>query len=140
MAELPEGGHWITYRGHHVWVDAQGKFNFLGPSKKGGPAGKPHPIPGRKSVSIDRFEGKSKQIAVLIDEEGETYLRPRGHLPEGAKEGDVLRHDLTHDREATERVHRETKGVQRQLRGRDQGGDIKLNEEYKKQTRRPRGN
>ena len=83
-------------------------------------------IPGRKHVTIDRFEGDSKQIAVLIDDDGTPYLRPRTALPEGAKPGDVLKHDLTHDRQATKAVADQTKKIQRSMRREDNGKDIKF--------------
>ena len=83
-------------------------------------------IPGRKRVTIDRFEGDSKQIAVLIDDDGTPYLRRRTALPEGAKPGDVLKHDLTHDRQATKSVAAYTDQIQRSMRREDNGKDIKF--------------
>ncbi len=41
-------------------------------------------------LSFDRFEGKSKQIAVLVADDGATVKVPRSFLPAGAKPGDVL--------------------------------------------------
>ena len=41
-------------------------------------------------LSFDRFEGKGKQIAVLVADDGTTVNMPKALLPSGAKPGDVL--------------------------------------------------
>ena len=41
-------------------------------------------------LSLDRFEGKNKSIAVLLTDDGESINLPRALLPPGAKAGDVL--------------------------------------------------
>jgi hypothetical protein len=41
-------------------------------------------------LSIDRFEGEKKQIAVLITDDGQQFHIPQGLLPGRAKAGDVL--------------------------------------------------
>ena len=48
-------------------------------------------------LSLDRFEGKGKQIAVLLTDDGETLNLPRSVLPPGVKPGDVLTLTLEHD-------------------------------------------
>ena len=48
-------------------------------------------------LSLDRFEGKGKQIAVLLTDDGETLNLPKSILPPGVKPGDVLTLTLEHD-------------------------------------------
>ena len=38
-------------------------------------------------LSLDRFEGKGKQVAVLLTDDGETLNMPRSLLPPAAKPG-----------------------------------------------------
>ncbi len=77
-------------------------------------------------LSLDRFEGKGKQIAVLITEAGETVNVPKALLPKGAGPGDVFTFTLELDQDATRQVADETRRVQDRLADRDPGGDIKL--------------
>jgi Protein of unknown function (DUF3006) len=77
-------------------------------------------------LSLDRFEGKGKQVAVLLSDDGETVNLPRSILPPGVKPGDVLTLTLEHDPVATRQVALETRAVQDRLAERDPGGDIKL--------------
>ena len=42
-------------------------------------------------LSIDRFEGDKKQIAVLLAEDGTAINFPKALLPKGAKAGDSSR-------------------------------------------------
>ena len=77
-------------------------------------------------VSLDRFEGKKKSIAVLVTDDGESINLPRALLPPGAKAGDVLSLSLETDPEATRRLAEETRQVQQDLEKTDPGGDIKL--------------
>jgi hypothetical protein len=102
-------------------------------------------------MSIDRFEGDRKQIAVLVTEDGEHQINVlKKLLPKGAKAGDVLMMDLgrddggaprvaaaaaagdtgdmaiTKDEAATEDVARKTRKVQEDLKRKDPGGDIEL--------------
>jgi hypothetical protein len=77
-------------------------------------------------LSFDRFEGKSKQIAVLVADDGATLNVPKSLLPEGAKPGDVLTLVLEVDAAATANLAKESKRVQDELSERDPGGDIKL--------------
>jgi len=77
-------------------------------------------------LSLDRFEGKSKEIAVLVNDEGQTVNLPKSLLPPGTKPGDVLTLTLERDAEASRQVADETRRVQDKLSERDPGGDIKL--------------
>jgi hypothetical protein len=77
-------------------------------------------------LSFDRFEGKSKQIAVLVTDDGATLNVPKSLLPSGAKPGDVLTLVLEVDTAATARLAKESRHVQDDLSKRDPGGDIKL--------------
>jgi Protein of unknown function (DUF3006) len=77
-------------------------------------------------LSFDRFEGKGKQIAVLVADDGATLNVPRSLLPSGAKPGDVLTLSLELDPGATAKLAKETRSVQDELSKRDPGGDIKL--------------
>ncbi len=78
------------------------------------------------SVSIDRFEGKGKDIAVLVTDDGETLNIPKSLLPPKSKPGDVLKLSLERDEQATQDVADETRRVQGKLSETDPGGDIKL--------------
>jgi hypothetical protein len=77
-------------------------------------------------LSFDRFEGKGKQIAVLVADDGATLNVPRSLMPSGAKPGDVLTLALELDAGATAKLEKETRRVQDDLSKRDPGGDIKL--------------
>jgi hypothetical protein len=83
-------------------------------------------VPDRHSLSLDRFEGKSQEIAVLLTDDGESINLPRTLLPSNAKPGDILTLLLTLDPEQTRAVADETRRVQKKLKERDPGGDIKL--------------
>jgi hypothetical protein len=77
-------------------------------------------------MSLDRFEGKSKEIAVLVTDDGETVNMPKSFLPPAVKPGDVLTVSIGRDDEATRKLAAETRQVQDKLSARDPGGDIKL--------------
>jgi hypothetical protein len=77
-------------------------------------------------LSLDRFEGKNKSIAVLLLDDGESINFPRSLLPPGAKAGDILNLTLERDVEATKKLTEETKAMQKDLKTNDSGGDIKL--------------
>jgi Protein of unknown function (DUF3006) len=77
-------------------------------------------------LSLDRFEGKGKQIAVLVADDGATLNIPKSLLPSGAKPGDVLSFSLELDPGATAKLAQETRRLQDDLSKRDPGGDIKL--------------
>ena len=55
-------------------------------------------------LSIDRFEGDKKQIAVLLTDDGTPINFPKALLPKGAKAGDVLTLQIERDAEATKKV------------------------------------
>lgn len=77
-------------------------------------------------LSLDRFEGKGKSIAVLLTDDDETINLPRSLLPADARPGDVLTLSLQRDDEATRALAEETRRIQQELRQSDPGGDIKL--------------
>ena len=77
-------------------------------------------------LSFDRFEGKGKQTAVLVADDGTAVNIPGSFLPAGATPGDVLCLSLERDAGATARLKKETRSVQDDLSKRDPGGDIKL--------------
>jgi hypothetical protein len=77
-------------------------------------------------LSIDRFEGDRKEIAVLVSEDGAQINLPRRLLPRGVAAGDVLALTLERDAGATRQLARRTKEVQETLKKTDSGGDIKL--------------
>lgn len=78
------------------------------------------------SLSIDRFEGDHKEIAVLIQEDGATIQVPRSFLPKGVKAGEVLSVSFERDPEATKTLADETRKIQDDLKKTDPGGDISL--------------
>jgi Protein of unknown function (DUF3006) len=80
----------------------------------------------RLSLSVDRFEGKSRPIAVLLTDDGESINMPGSLLPPGVKPGDVLTITIEHDAEATRKLADETRRVQGKLSQGDPGGDIRL--------------
>lgn len=62
---------------------------------------------------IDRFEG---DVAVLLAGDREDAVRwPKVLLPEGAKEGDILRVSLSVDADATRQAREEAETLLRQL-------------------------
>jgi hypothetical protein len=77
-------------------------------------------------LSLDRFEGKKKEIAVLVADDGLQINFPRDLLPAGAKAGDVLSLTIERDQAATERLRAETWKLQDELGQSDSGGDIAL--------------
>jgi hypothetical protein len=83
-------------------------------------------VAARLSLSLDRFEGEGKQIAVLVTDDGETLNVPRSLLPPEAGPGAVLTLTLEYDALATRKVAEQTRHVQDRLSGRDPGGDIQL--------------
>jgi Protein of unknown function (DUF3006) len=77
-------------------------------------------------LSIDRFEGEKKQVAVLLTDDGTPVNFPRKLLPKGVKGGDILSLTIERDEAATQKVARETRAVQDELKKTDRGGDIRL--------------
>jgi hypothetical protein len=77
-------------------------------------------------LSLDRFEGKDKEIAVVVTDDGASINLPKTLLPADAKPGDVLTFSLEIDAGATESLAKETRKLQDELKSTDPGGDIKL--------------
>jgi Protein of unknown function (DUF3006) len=77
-------------------------------------------------LSIDRFEGDKKQIAVLLTDDGTSINFPMTLLPKGARAGDLLTFQIERDTEATLKLAEDTRKVQYQLKNTDPGGDIRL--------------
>ena len=82
-------------------------------------------LPGEERLtirlSIDRFEGDKKQIAVLLAEDGTAINFPKALLPKGAKAGDLLTLQIERDAEATRKLAEDTRKVQDQLKKTDPG-------------------
>jgi hypothetical protein len=74
-------------------------------------------------LSIDRFEGARKQVAVLLADDGTQINFPKALLPKEAKAGDILSVQIERDTEATRHVADATKKIQDDLKRRDPGGD-----------------
>lgn len=70
---------------------------------------------------IDRFEG---EIAVLVN--NITLNVPRSILPEDAKEGDVIVMEIKIDVEETKRLRKDLEDKLKNLRDREEKGDIWL--------------
>jgi len=83
-------------------------------------------VPTPLRLSLDRFEGPGKEVAVLVDDEGVQVLMPRAYLPPGARPGVVLTLRLEVDEQATAELNREGKAIQDRLSSRDPGGDVSL--------------
>src|SRR5205823_5460424 len=77
-------------------------------------------------LTIDRFEGAKKQIAVLLTDDGDSINFPKALLPKGAQAGDILTFTIERDTAATQTVADKTKKVRAELDKGDRGGDIKL--------------
>jgi len=80
----------------------------------------------RLSLSLDRFEGKGKSIAVLLTDSGEALNIPRSLLVPDAVPGDVLALTLERDAAATRQLAEQTRRLQDKLSRRDPGGDLRL--------------
>jgi Protein of unknown function (DUF3006) len=77
-------------------------------------------------LSIDRFEGARKEIAVLVTPDGRSIHFPRDLLPKGSKAGDLLAMSLDRDVEGMAELARKAKAVRDDLAKTDPGGDIQL--------------
>ena len=77
-------------------------------------------------LSVDRFEGKGKQTAVLVADDGATLNMPKALLPAGARPGDVLTLSLEIDSGATAKLQARPGACRTSCPERDPGGDIKL--------------
>ena len=78
------------------------------------------------ALSIDRFEGDKKEIAVLVADDGRSFNLPSWLLPKGARAGDVVNLTIERDPKATAQVVAKTKKVQADLTKGDDGKDIQL--------------
>lgn len=78
------------------------------------------------SLSVDRFEGRDRSIAVLVAEDGRSIDVPIEFLPPGLQPGDVLRATFERDDEATKALAEETRKIQDELKEADPGGDLQL--------------
>jgi hypothetical protein len=87
-------------------------------------------LPRRKHVkiqlSIDRFEGDHKEIAVLLTDDGEPIDFPRSLLPKGIRAGDILSFKIERDEQAKRALVEKTRKIRQELKRRDPGGDITL--------------
>lgn len=63
-------------------------------------------------VSLDRIE---EELAVLITEDGQSWLVPARHLPHGSREGDVLDVLLRRNLRETEELSGRVAELQRRL-------------------------
>jgi len=72
---------------------------------------------------IDRLE---PPWAILETPDRIIFNFPLKNLPEGAKEGDVLKFNIEIDREATGQRIKKAQGLIDDLKKNDQGGDIQL--------------
>jgi hypothetical protein len=77
-------------------------------------------------LTIDRFEGETNPLAVLLADNGRSMNFPREFLPKNARAGDVLTFQIETDHKATQRIARQTKKIQDKLKSKDSGGDIAL--------------
>jgi hypothetical protein len=77
-------------------------------------------------LTIDRFEGDKKEIAVLLAEDGTAINFPKRLLPKNARAGDILALTIERDTAATKQVADATRKVQDDLKKTDPGGDVKL--------------
>jgi hypothetical protein len=78
------------------------------------------------TLSIDRFEGSKKEVAVLVADDGRSFDLPRWLLPRDAKAGDVVNLTNERDAKATTKLVARTKKVQADLAKGDDGKDIQL--------------
>lgn len=78
------------------------------------------------SLTVDRFEGDGKTIAVLLTDDDQTINFLRSLLPKGTKAGDVLTFAVEKDSKATAAVSEKTSKIQAELAQSDDGGDLKL--------------
>jgi hypothetical protein len=76
-------------------------------------------------LTIDRFEGDKKQVAVLLTDDGHQINFPQGLLPKGSKAGDIFSFTIERDAQTTGKFADQTRIVQADLKKTDPGGDIK---------------
>lgn len=76
--------------------------------------------------TIDRFEGRDKERAVLVTEDGETLSMPRSLLPDDCEAGTVVSITIEADAVATASLRDEARSLQKELGRTDPGGDVRL--------------
>jgi hypothetical protein len=79
----------------------------------------------KSRLSLDRFEGDKKQVAVLLTDDGTQVNFPKALLPKGSKAGDVFSLTIEKDTEETGKVADQSRVVHAELKKTDPGGDIK---------------
>lgn len=67
----------------------------------------------RLNLVVDRFEGK---LAVLIDKNGEEIIFPEKYLPPETQDGDILRFEISPDKELTQKKKKEIRRLIDKLR------------------------
>ena len=94
-------------------------------SGKAAPGGKG---PVGYHLAVDRFEAgrDGAGLAVLVSDDGQSLVVPRGILPADAEPGTTLVLTLSVDRDATAAVARETAAIRADLKKSDPGGTIRL--------------
>lgn len=68
-------------------------------------------------VQIDRFEDNSWAVLLPYPDGGRSFDVPRGLLPDWVVAGDVLEVRFEYDREETERIRAENRGLLDELLG-----------------------
>jgi hypothetical protein len=72
-------------------------------------------------LSIERFEGPKKQVAVLLTDDGTQINFPKALLPRGARAGEILTVQIERDVEATKGLADQTRAVQDELKKNESG-------------------
>jgi hypothetical protein len=77
-------------------------------------------------LCVDRFEGRKKEIAVLLTENDRQIPFPRDLLPPEVRAGDMLSVTIEPNVAATKQLKKQTRALQDELKKTDPGGDIQL--------------
>jgi hypothetical protein len=77
-------------------------------------------------LSIDRFDGIHKELAVLLTEDGRSFVFPRDLLPPGSRAGELLSIEIERDLAGTAELRRQAQKIREDLDQTDPGGDIAL--------------
>ncbi len=80
----------------------------------------------KSRLAIDRFEGLRKELAVLVTEDGRSFVFPRELLPATARAGDLLTFEVERDLEGMAELQKQAKALREDLDRTDPGGDIAL--------------
>lgn len=75
-----------------------------------------------KTFDVDRFEGYDKEIAVLVDTQGNQYDVPREILPMNTREGDVI--EIKRDLKKREALERKAREIRNRLKPAPEGDII----------------